>query len=168
MESPNLVFESIIIIISLLLVIVHTILYLIKNKLLVKTINQIFDMFRGTYSYSLKFLTVIFLISYYGELAARIFYSRSFTMTMLFTTNPNNVPELILYTIFILVCLGSIVFWTNRVLNVATNYILNIQYSSGIATFTVRIFASFLYICFQAIILIPLFSYGLAGIFGIP
>lgn len=147
---------------------IYSFWYLYKEKLYLQAITNIWSMIIATFKSTLDLLTVLFLFVYYSELVIRQFYRHDFSVRQAFERNPENSTELIIFIIYIIVAIGSVVFWAFKVQKVATRFMTLFKFQSQIVSLTVGIYVFIIWIMVQIGILLPLYSYGIVGTFGGP
>ncbi|WP_026478325.1 hypothetical protein [Alkaliphilus transvaalensis] len=148
--------------------ITYSIWYVISNEQFKILCSIIKNTFIETYKYSLNLLTGMFLIIFYLEFIIRKFISREFSVVSLMERNPINNLELVIILFLVILMIGSIIWWSNKTLKIVKENFLKIEYDNQPVTITIRLTCFFMYIIFHTGILLPMFSYGLAGVFGNP
>lgn len=148
--------------------IVYSIWYVVSNKYIKALYRIIKNTFIDTYKYSLDLLTAMFLLVFYLEFVIRKFIWKEFAVVSLIERNPINNFELVMIFATAILMVGSIIWWTNKTQKIVKDSLLKIQYDNGAVTITMRLICFILYIIFHMLILLPMFTYGLVGVFGNP
>ncbi len=152
----------------LILWILYSFWYVVSKKQFGSLFNLIKDTFIETYKYSLNLLTLMFLIIFYTEIIVGVFIQKGFSVASIIERNPNNTFEFIMVFPTTILMVGSMIWWTNKIMKLVGNNFLRIQYDNQAVAVTMRLMSFVVFIFFHGLILLPMFTYGIVGAFGNP